>query len=1021
MRALVESALRLRVLVVAVAVVLMVWGIAAFRDAPQDVFPEFAPPRVEIQTEARGLSTAEVEQLVTTPLEQALAGLPWVVDVRSKSVLGLSSVVLDLERQADPLVARQLVAERVGVVASQLPASVAPPTLLPPLSSTSRLLKIGVRSDTLGIADLTDAAMLTVRPRLMAIPGVANVAVWGARSRQLQVRVDPDRLALAGTTVPAVRAAAGASVWTGSGGFVDTPNQRMAVFHTSPVADAADLARAPLVAPDGRVLRLGDVADVVESHAVPIGDAVIDGGEGLLLVVEKQPWGNTLQVTHAVEAELARIAPTLPGVELDPSIFRPASFVEKALENLGHAMTSGVILVVLVLVLFEPDPRSALISATAIPLSIALAVLVLTALGTTFDTMVLAGLVIAVGEVVDDAIIDVENISRRLRAREQRTAFDVVLEASMEVRSAVVYASLIVVLVFLPVFFLDGVSGAFFRPLATAYIVAITASLLVALTVTPALCLAWLPGQRERGPRRTTLWTLRAYRAVLPTALAHPRLVGVGVGVALLASLASVPLLGESFLPDFQERDFLMHWVEQPGTSLTAMRRITERVGEELVQVPGVRSFGAHIGRAEAADEVVGPNFTELWVGLEDGADHADALARIHAVVDGYPGLHRDVQTYLKERIKEVLSGTSATLAVRIHGPDLEGLKEAAQTVHRALTTVPGIADPRIEVQALVPQVQVALRPEASELYGLSTRDIRDAVTPLLAGTVEGSVRDGRRSVDVVVIGEDALRADPTALAALWVDAPTGGRVRLGDVADLWIGPSPNVIHHDGGSRRIDVLADVGDSDLGTVARGIEVALAGVTLPPGYSAEVLGEQKERAAATRSLTWLSLGALLAVFLVLHADFGDLRLAGLVFATLPFALIGGVVAVWSTGGTLSLGSVVGFVTVLGIATRNGILLVSHLRHLAIEAPELSARERVSRACEERVVPILMTASSAGLALLPIAWAGPVAGHEIEHPMAVVILGGLVTSTLLNLLCLPSLYLAAGGGSDRATMVA
>ena len=459
MRALVATALHFRVIVVMLAVALMVQGILAFHTAPQDVFPEFAPPKVEIQTEARGLSTAEVEQLVTTPIEQGLAGLPWVADTHSKSVLGLSSVVLHLDRDADVFAARQLVTERVAVVARQLPATVTAPVILPPLSSTSRLMKVGMRSDTLSVADLTDAALFNIRPRLMALPGVANVAVWGARPRELQVQVDPDELALASVTLAEVQAATEAAVSNRTGGFIDTPNQRMAVFHASSVTSAQTLAQAPLVVRDGRVLRLGDVAEVVESFPVPIGDAVIDGGDGLLLIVEKQPWGNTLQVTHAVEQELARLAPSLPGVELDPTIFRPASFVETALDNLLHALWIGIVLVVLVLVLFEPDPRAALISATAIPLSIAIAVLVLSALGVTFNTMVLAGLIIAVGEVVDDAIIDVENISRRLRCPrvEGQSAASVVLEASMEVRSAVVYASIIVVLVFLPVFFLPGV------------------------------------------------------------------------------------------------------------------------------------------------------------------------------------------------------------------------------------------------------------------------------------------------------------------------------------------------------------------------------------------------------------------------------------------------------------------------------------------------------------------------------------------------------------------------------------
>ncbi|MCB9698714.1 MAG: efflux RND transporter permease subunit [Alphaproteobacteria bacterium] len=1011
MQTLVQTALRFRVIVVALAIGCMIAGILAFRDAPQDVFPEFAPPRVEVQTEAPGLSALEVEQRVTTPLEQALAGLPWVDEIRSKSVLGLSSVVLHLHRDADLLIARQLVTERVAQQARSLPSVARPPVILPPLSTTSRLLKIGLRSETLSIPELSDLALWQVRPRLMALPGVANVAVWGARPRQLQVRVDPATLDLAGVTLAQVTDATRAAVSLQTGGFVDTPTQRMAVFHDPAVQRAEQLAAAPLRTPDGRILRLGDVATVAEGSPPPIGDAVIADGDGLLLIVEKQPWGNTLQVTHAVEEALVDLRAEHPDVVLDDTIFRPATFVETALHNLGHALLLGVLLVVAVLLLFETDPRAALISATAIPLSIATALLVLRALGTTFDTMVLAGLVIAVGEVVDDAIIDVENIARRLREPGARR-LDTVLAASLEVRSAVVYASIIVVLVFVPVFFLDGVSGAFFRPLALSYIVAISASLLVALTVTPSLCLWFLPARSERPAPRANRAAKAIYRRVLPVALRHPRTLAAGLLTISVLTAASVPWLGESFLPDFQEDDFLMHWVEQPGTSLVAMRRVTERAAAELTAIPGVTSFGAHIGRAEAADEVVGPNFTELWIHLDPAADREAALARVHEVVQGYPGLYRDVLTYLRERIKEVLSGTSATLVVRIEGPDLDELHRVAEQVRGAMSGVDGITPPRVEVVAQVPQVHVQPRAANAAVLGLAPGDVRAATTALLAGTVVGSVPAGLQSIDVAVLGDDDLRASPSALTELWIPTPGGGRVRLGDVADVWVASAPNVIQHEGGSRRLDVLADASSGDLGAVARGVQQAVARLDLPAGYRARVLGEFQEREQATSRLRGLTLAALFAIFLVLHADFQNVSLAGLVYATLPFALIGGVVGVWLTGGVLSLGSVVGFVTILGIATRNGILLVSHYRHLEEEAPTIDLdqlRTRVLQASEERLVPILMTAASAGLALVPILASGPVAGHEIEHPMAVVIVGGLVSSTALNLLCLPAFYLA------------
>ncbi|MCB9682193.1 MAG: efflux RND transporter permease subunit [Alphaproteobacteria bacterium] len=1012
MRWLVESALHFRVLVMALALVLVGVGLQATIHAPQDVFPEFAPPLVEIQTEAPGLSTLEVESLVTTPLEQELRGLPWVTDVRSKSVLGLSSVVLHFAHGTDALLARQLVAERMQLAARRLPAVALPPVMLPPLSSTSRLMKIGMTSDTLSGFDLTDLALDTVRPRLMAIPGVANVAVWGARTRELQVQVDPGRLAALGVPLATVVDATRRSTSLVTGGFVDTPNQRLAVQHDPAVASVADLARQPVVTGAGPALTLGDAGTVVEGAPPLIGDAVIGTGDGLLLIVEKQPWGNTLQVTRAVDAALDELAPALRDVDVDPTIFRPATFIERAIDNLVHAMTVGIVLVLLVLFVFESDWRAAVISATAIPVSLLAAVLVLTWMGQTFNTMVLAGLIIAVGEVVDDAIIDVENVSRRLRGpRDGRPVMQVILGASLEVRSAVVYASLIVVLVFLPVLGLGGVSGAFFRPLAIAYVAAISASLLVALTLTPAMCSWLLPGRTgvDREPLLPRVLR-RGYRAVLPRWMMRP---GVAVAVLVVTSLAGAGLatrLGQSFLPSFKETDFLMHWVEKPGTSLDAMKRITVRAAEELLTVPGVRNFGAHIGRAEAADEVVGPNFTELWISIDEDVDHDATVARIQEVVDGYPGLTRDVLTYLRERIKEVVSGGGATLVVRVMGSDLEALQEGARVVEAELGQLDGVVHPRVDVQAMVPQLHVRVRPEAQRIYGVTAADVREATTTLLRGTVAGAIQRGQRDVPVVVRGRDALVTSPAALRDLLIDTPSGGVVPVSTVAEVWIEAAPNVVKHEGGFRHVDVLADVGNGDVVAVGRDVEAHVAGMELPRGVHVEVAGEHVAQRSAARELAVYSGVSLVAIFLLLHADLRSVRLAALVYASLPFALVGGVVAVLASGGVLSLGGVVGFVTVFGIAARNAILLVSHYRHLRLEGVPHGV-DLVVTGAVERLAPILMTAACAGLALLPIAWAGPVAGYEVEHPMAVVILGGLLSSTVLNLVLLPSLYLAWG----------
>jgi CzcA family heavy metal efflux pump len=1018
---LVKTSLQLRVVVIALAAVLLVGGIQIVSTTPLDVFPEFAPPLVEIQTEAPGLSTAEVESLVTVPIENAVNGTSWLATMRSKSVQGLSSVVLIFEPGTDLLRARQLVQERLTTLASQLPAVARAPVLLAPLSSTSRVMKIGITSKKFSQMELSTLARWTIRPRLMAVPGVANVAIWGQRDRQIQVRVDPDRLHAHGVTLDQVLRAAREAVSLGAGGFIDTPNQRLAVMHLPPITEPEHLAQVPVAFRNGAPLRLGDVADVVEGFPPPIGDAVINDGPGLLLIVEKQPWGNTLEVTQKAEAALEAMRPGLADVEIDSTIFRPATFIEMSLQNLQRALVIGIVLVMAILAAFLFEWRTAVISLLAIPLSLLAAALVLHYRGGTMNTMILAGLVIALGEVVDDAIIDVENIMRRLRlnraAANPEAALQVVLKASLEVRSAIVFASLVVVLVFLPVFLLPGLAGSFFRPLAVAYVLAVLASLGVALTLTPALSLVLLPSAVSHRESPLVTWLRSRYRGVLPRFVGSPkRAIGI-LAVLFVATAAVVPLLGEEFLPNFKEYDFLMHWVGKPGTSLEAMQRITIQASKELRAIPGVRNFGAHIGRAEVADEVVGSNFAELWISLDPKVNYESTVAKIQEVVDGYPGLYRDLLTYLKERIKEVLTGAGATIVVRIYGPGLDELRSMAGQTARAISDVPGVTDLKVEPQVLVPQVEVQYRHEAAQRFGLTPGDIRRGVTTLIHGSKVGEIFEGQKIFDVVVRGAERLRTDPVALGELRIDTPGGGSIPLREVADVRIAPTPNVIQREGASRRIDVSCNVRGRDLGSVAREIEAKVHALSFPQGYHPEMIGEYAARQQARNRLLALGALSLLGIFLLLHADFRSTRQALLVFVSLPFALVGGVLAAFLTGGVLSLGSLVGFVTVLGIAARNGIMLVSHYRHLAEQEGVPLGRELILRGSEERLAPILMTALATALALLPLALGGNKPGHEIEHPMAVVILGGLVTSTVLNLFLLPALSLRFGFREESA----
>ncbi|SMP41854.1 heavy metal efflux pump, CzcA family [Neorhodopirellula lusitana] len=1029
---LITTSLQFRLLVIVLAIALIIVGVRTSDSVPLDVFPEFAPPLVEIQTEAPGIATEDVESLITVPIENAVNGIPFVQTVRSKSVLGLSSVRMIFDPGTDLLIARQLVQERLALAAPTLPVVARPPVILPPLSSLSRCLKIGLWSDSQSQMDMTVLTKWTIRPRLMSIPGVANVAVWGEKEPQLQVVVAPDRLRANNLTLDAILQTVRDATAVGAGGFVDTANQRLALRHVPAVYTPEQLgeivvgfrgqngnvqipATGPTTMPSpGTPLRIKDVAEVTYDYAPPIGDAIINSQLGLLLIVEKQPWANTLDVTQNVEKAMAELKPAMGEVEYDTTIFRPATFIERALTNLGHSMLVGCVLVVIVLLLFLFDWRCAIISATAIPLSLLAAVLVLYYRGGTVNTMVLAGLVIALGEVVDDAIIDVENIMRRLRLNSKlekpRNNFAVVLEASLEVRSAVVYATVIVILAFLPVFFLTGLAGAFFRPLAAAYILAILASLVVALTVTPAMSLMLLPKSAQRRSTDGPLVRLfkHIYRSVLGFAL-RIKWGTITVTLILFGCLVStIPMLGEQLMPKFRETDFLMHWVEKPGIGIDAMNRITIRASDEMMAVDGVRNFGSHIGRATVADEVVGPNFTELWISIDDDKDYDATVAEVQEIVDGYPGLYRDLLTYLTERIKEVLTGTSASIVVRLYGPDLGQLRLTAKEIEAVIKPIEGVTTLKVEPQVLVPQIAIDMKVEAASQFGLTPGVLMNNVTTLVNGMRVGEMYRDQAIFPVVVVGEKKLRTDLATLNDLMIDTPSGAQVPLSSVASLTIVPAPNVIAREGASRKLDVTCNVDGRDLAAVASDIEAAVRDeIEFKTGYHPEFLGEYAEAKASRQRLLLLSLGSILAITIILYIDFESWRLVLLILMALPLALASGLLGVFAGGGIISLGSLVGFVTVLGIAARNAIMLISHYRHLAEEEPGITARELILRGAEERLAPILMTALTTGLALVPLIYTGELPGQEIEYPMALVILTGLAGATMVNLLVLPVLY--------------
>jgi CzcA family heavy metal efflux pump len=1027
MRSIISASLRFRYLVVAAAAGLMILGITSFPKMHVDVFPEFAPPRVLIQTACVGLSTSDVEQLVTVPLEAAMNGIQGLDDMRSKSVPQLSSIELLFKPGTDLLRARQLVQERVATVSPSLPTWAAPPVMLAPVSATGRAMQIGMTSNNHSLIEMSMTAYWTIRARLLRVRGVANVAIWNERLQLMTVQAQPSRMQARGvsldqvmqTTADAVdsgllKFSTGAVI--GTGGTIETPNQRIGVRNVLPIVTPADLARVPVTRTPSGPVRLGDVATVAETHQPLIGDAIIDGRPGLLLVIEKLPWANSLQMTAGVERAIKELQPGLPGITFDTKVFRQADFVKLAIANLTQALVLGFILVVVILALFLFEWRVALISLLTIPLSLVATMLVLYWRGATINTMTLAGLVIALGAVVDDAIIDVENITRRLREERLRgggrSTAAVILSACLEVRSPIVYATLIIVAASIPVFLLVGLTGAFFQPLALSYTLAIAASMVVALTVTPALALLLLRGARiERRKSPVVGWLQKVYTAGLSRIIIRPVAAYATFAVITILGIAVYPQLGQSLFPGFKERDFLIHWVSPPGTSAVEMERSTTRVSRELLAIPGVQSAGAHIGQALLGEEVAGVNLGEIWVSLSPRADYTATLDRIRSVTNSYPGLFREVQTYLDERISEVLTGGKEPIVVRTYGEDLKTLRAKSDQILRLVSSVPGVVDAHRDISSDVPQAEVTVNLARAERYGLKPGDVRRDAATLVAGEEVGDIFRAGKAYDTVVWSPPQTRHSFSDIENLPIDLPSGGHIRLGKVATVALRPNPNAIDRQGDSRYLDVGAAVAGRDLGSVVSDIKTKLASVRLDRGYHVELLGEYKERQTAQSRLLLSAIIAGVLILLLLQASFRRWRLAVLTFLTLPMALVGGVLAAWLSGGIISLGSLVGFFTVFGIAARNGILLINHCQHLETREGMEFGPALVLRGARERLSPILMTSLATGLALVPLVVLGSRPGHEIEHPLAVVILGGLFTSTLLNLFVVPSLYLRFG----------
>ncbi len=1023
MRWIIDSSMRLRFLIIIVAAVLLGYGISQLRNMPVDIYPEFDPPLVEVQTEALGLSAAEVESLITVPTEaDLLNGVAWLEQIYSESVTGMSSILLVFEPGTDPIRARQMVAERL-TQAHALPNVSKPPVMLQPLSSSNRVMMVGLSSDELSLIELGVLARWTIRPRLMGVPGVANVAVWGQRERQLQVQVDPAQLQAKGVTLDQVIETAGEALWVsplsylesstpGTAGFIDTPNQRLSIQHELPISSAEDLAKVSVTGSEG--LLLGDVAQVVEDHQLLIGDALLTSGPGLLVVIEKFPGANTLAVTRGVEEVFEAMRPGLKGVELDMTIFQPANSIETAIGNLSNLVLIGAVLVVLVLAAFFFNWRTALISLAAIPLSLVTAGFVLYLRGATFNAMILAGLVMALGVIIDDAIIDVDHIAQRLRqaGASGKSPMAIVLEAALEMRSPIMYATLIILLAVVPLFFLPGLTGSFFQPLAVSYVLAVLISIAVALIVTPALSLTLLADSNSSGESPLVRGLQAVYNGILSLTVraGYPALI-VAIVIALVG-LAIVPFLELSVVPSFKQTELLIQLEAAPGTSRPEMNRIMAQASQELRSIPGVRNVGSHVGRAETGDQIVGINSGELWVSLDPAANYDLTVAAVEGVIAGYPGLSRQVQTYQPRRTDEALTRPDHDLVVRVYGPELDVLRDKAQEVQGAIAGINGIAEARAEIQPEEPQVEIEVDLAAAEAHGIKPGDVRRQATTLLSSLQVGNLFEEQKVFEVVVWGVPEIRDSLTDIQALMIETPTG-YVPLAELAEVRIVPTPISIKRDAVSRYADVAVNVSGRSLGSVAADIKSRLGTVEFPYEFHAEVLGASPEEQAARGRMLGVVIAAVIGSFLLLQAAYGSWRLAFVAFIATPMALAGGALAALLGGGILSLGSLFGFMTVLGITVRNGLVMISHFQHLEGHEGETFGPELVLRGARERLGPVLTTALTTALALAPFAFAGARAGNEIVHPLAVVVLGGLVTSTLLNLFILPALYLKFGPG--------
>lgn len=1018
---LIQFSLRNRLFVVAFAALVMAYGGYILTKLPVDVFPDLNRPTVTIFTEAEGLAPEEIETLVTFPIETAMNGASGVQRVRSNSTIGLSLVFVEFDWSTDIYRARQIVAEKLQQVSEQLPAN-AKPVLGPISSIMGEIMLVGLTSENSAVnsMELRSIADWQIRQRLLSISGIAQITVIGGDLKQYQVLVDPYKLQHYGVNLHDIQEAAKSANVNATGGFLLKDYTEGLIRNLARVKTVDDLANS--VVPGGpstaTPLTIGDVADVrLGGPLAKRGDAGVNGKPAVILSIQKQPGASTIQLTDLIQAELDKIQKTLPdGVKIHAEIFRQSEFIHRAISNVEEALRDGSILVVIVLFLFLLNFRTTFITLTAIPLSMIITAIVFHAFGMSINTMTLGGLAIAIGELVDDAIVDVENVFRRLRenrhAAEPKPVMEVIYRASSEVRNSIVFATIIVVLVFIPLFALGGIEGRIFAPLGIAYITSIISSLFVAVTITPALCSYLLPNMKRMEHEKDS-WLVRKIKGGEARLLgwAVPRTGSILTLVALvfLAALAVVPFFGREFLPPFNEGSVTINIVSAPGISLKESNRIGSLAEKLVLEVPEVAMTGRRTGRAELDDHAEGVHATEIEVELKPSArSRSEILDDIRARLDQIPGIGVNLGQPISHRIDHLLSGVRAQIAVKLFGDDLTTLREKAEEIRAAMASVPGVVDLQVEKQVLIPQLHVRIDREQAKKYGVMVGEVAEYGELAMNGLTVGQILEEQRTYDLVLRLKDEARNDPEAIRRIPIDTVDGRVLPLDVLADVEEAKGPNIINRENVRRRIVIQANVSGRDLVSAVAEIQKQIAAkVTLPEGYFVTYGGQFESQASASRLIAVLSIFSFLSMFIVLYAHFRSVMFAVQIMLNIPMAFIGSVLGVWLMGGTMSIATMVGFITLTGIAARNGIMMISHYLHLMEHEGEKFDLKMIVRGTQERLVPVLMTALTAALALIPLVIAAGQPGREILHPVAVVIFSGIFSSTLLDFIVTPLVF--------------